>query len=273
MFKISAFSKLSRVSVKTLRYYDELGLLKPAMVDESSGYRYYSAEQLLTVQRIIAFKELGLTLEEIIPLLSEQATSELVIQTLTSKREELEHAIREAQRQRDEIDRRLHRMDKAAEKAEDHPVTLRRIEPQFSASIRDVIPRTHVCLLLDELKQYVNSYGEDADGTLTILWHDCGGEDDTADIEVAVQIARDIPSGGRVKVAHLPGLTLAASLVHDCDPYARSCSSTAELAVWITSNGYRPSETEPVREMYLTADKDMYGRLRKAEVLIPIDIA
>ncbi|MFE0558831.1 MerR family DNA-binding transcriptional regulator [Paenibacillus sp. NPDC058910] len=49
MMKISAFAKVSGISIKTLRYYDELGLLKPAHVDEQSGYRYYSEEQLLTV--------------------------------------------------------------------------------------------------------------------------------------------------------------------------------------------------------------------------------
>ena len=46
MFKIGDFSKISRVPVKTLRYYDELGLLKPVEVDPFSGYRYYAADQL-----------------------------------------------------------------------------------------------------------------------------------------------------------------------------------------------------------------------------------
>ena len=54
MFKIGDFSKLSRVSVKTLRYYDELGLLKPAHVDHFTGYRFYSADQLPQLNRILA---------------------------------------------------------------------------------------------------------------------------------------------------------------------------------------------------------------------------
>src|SRR5690349_13499337 len=63
MFKIGDFSKLSRVSVKTLRYYDELGLLKPAHVDHFTGYRYYSADQLPQLNRILALKDLGFSLE------------------------------------------------------------------------------------------------------------------------------------------------------------------------------------------------------------------
>jgi len=54
MFKIGDFSKLSLVSVKALRYYDELGLLRPARVDEFTGYRYYSASQLGRLHRILA---------------------------------------------------------------------------------------------------------------------------------------------------------------------------------------------------------------------------
>jgi len=65
MFKISEFSKLSRIPLQTLRYYDQIGLLKPAKIDESSGYRYYSAEQLLKINRIVIFKELGFTLQQI----------------------------------------------------------------------------------------------------------------------------------------------------------------------------------------------------------------
>ncbi|CAG5081518.1 Transcriptional regulator, MerR family [Thermobacillus xylanilyticus] len=57
MFKISEFSKISRVSVKTLRYYDQLGLLKPARTDEATGYRYYTAEQLIRLHRILAYLE------------------------------------------------------------------------------------------------------------------------------------------------------------------------------------------------------------------------
>lgn len=52
MFKIGDFSMLSKVPVKTLRYYDQIDLLKPQQIDQDSGYRYYSAEQLLEVNRI-----------------------------------------------------------------------------------------------------------------------------------------------------------------------------------------------------------------------------
>ncbi|ADG05308.1 MerR family transcriptional regulator [Kyrpidia tusciae] len=55
MFKISEFSKIIRVSVKTLRYYDRLGLLRPARTDDVTGYRYYTADQLFRLHRILAY--------------------------------------------------------------------------------------------------------------------------------------------------------------------------------------------------------------------------
>ena len=59
MLKIGEFSRLAQVSPKTLRLYDERGLLKPAWIDRFSGYRYYTLEQLTHLNRILALKDLG----------------------------------------------------------------------------------------------------------------------------------------------------------------------------------------------------------------------
>ncbi|HYM68302.1 MAG TPA: MerR family transcriptional regulator, partial [bacterium] len=65
MIKIGDFSALCRVSVKTLRHYDELGLLTPARVDPATGYRYYAASQLAVLHRILALKDLGFSLGQV----------------------------------------------------------------------------------------------------------------------------------------------------------------------------------------------------------------
>jgi DNA-binding transcriptional MerR regulator len=69
MFRIGEFSKFSRVSVRMLRHYDQLGLLRPAHVDPSSEYRYYTADQLPRLHRIIALQDIGFSLEQIRSLL------------------------------------------------------------------------------------------------------------------------------------------------------------------------------------------------------------
>ena len=71
MIRIGDFSKLSRISVKTLRYYDEMGLLQPVQVDPFTGYRLYEYSQLSDLNRILALKDLGFSLEEIGRLLDD----------------------------------------------------------------------------------------------------------------------------------------------------------------------------------------------------------
>ncbi len=73
-FKIGEFSKLNQVTVKTLRHYEEIGLLVPNQVDEWTGYRYYDVCQLERMNTIRYLKELGFRLEEIRELFDEGQT-------------------------------------------------------------------------------------------------------------------------------------------------------------------------------------------------------
>ncbi|MDR9852101.1 MerR family transcriptional regulator [Paenibacillus sp. VCA1] len=268
---MGTFSKLSRVSVKTLRYYDQRGLLTPDTIDEDSGYRYYSAEQLLVIQRIIDLKNRGFTLEEIKSLLVEDVSPAEVKKSLIAKQLELQQFIEEAQSRLKEINSGLERIKDLDEQPSTVPIVIRNVKSQLVASIRDTIPRSHLCLLLDEIKQYAREHREDDNRSLTVQWHSNDFEEDLIDVEVALPVAKHIPGSDRVNVHFWPELKQAASLVHWCDPYHSSCSGLTELAAWISSNGYRPNEAEPIREIYLTADQDLYGKLRRAELLIPIE--
>lgn len=64
MFRIGEFSKLAKVTVKTIRYYDEVNLLKPIFVDDN-GYRYYKTEQLNDLIEIIELRNLGVSIKEV----------------------------------------------------------------------------------------------------------------------------------------------------------------------------------------------------------------
>jgi DNA-binding transcriptional MerR regulator len=65
MLKIGDFSKISRCTVKTLRYYSDIGLLEPIHIDQFTGYRYYSPSQLLVTAKILRLKSIGFTLQQI----------------------------------------------------------------------------------------------------------------------------------------------------------------------------------------------------------------
>ncbi len=107
MFKIGEFSKLSRVTVKTLRYYDEIGLLKPAEVDRFTSYRYYSVSQLPRLNRILALKDLGLSLDQIGQLLKDDLSPEQIRGMLRLKQAEIRQQVQEEQARLARVEQRL----------------------------------------------------------------------------------------------------------------------------------------------------------------------
>src|SRR5215468_6863542 len=99
MFRVGEFAKLSQVSARMLRHYDELGLVKPARVDSFTGYRYYSTDQLARLNRLRALRDMGLSLEQIGQLLDNDITPEQIKGMLKLKEVELEQKITESQSQ------------------------------------------------------------------------------------------------------------------------------------------------------------------------------
>jgi len=98
MLKISEFAQLSAVTVKTLHHYDNIGLLQPASVDPFSNYRYYTIDQLPRIHRIMALRELGLSLEQIAIMLSDNVTTNEIRGMLALRRAEALQHMREAKR-------------------------------------------------------------------------------------------------------------------------------------------------------------------------------
>lgn len=89
MYKIGVFSKMNRITIKTLRHYDEIGLLKPCYVEEQSGYRFYSAEQLPRLHQILMLKEIGLSLQEIRIAIESGMSTEQMVHMLENKQAEV----------------------------------------------------------------------------------------------------------------------------------------------------------------------------------------
>jgi DNA-binding transcriptional MerR regulator len=111
MFRIGEFSRIARVTIDTLRHYDALGLLKPANVDPFTGYRYYSARQLVSLNRILALKEVGFSLEEIARILQGNPTSAELRGMLKAQLARAEQEAQAAQLRRDRILARLNTLN------------------------------------------------------------------------------------------------------------------------------------------------------------------
>ena len=95
MYQIGEFSKIAQVSGRLLRYYDELDLLKPEHIDDQTGYRYYSATQLPKLNRILALKELGLTLDQIKRMVDDDVSPEELRGMLMMKKSQIEQMLQE----------------------------------------------------------------------------------------------------------------------------------------------------------------------------------
>src|SRR5262245_40813895 len=110
MFRIGEFAQIAQVSGRLLRYYEELGLLDPVHTDPS-GYRYYSAKQLPRLNRILALKELGLTLEQIKPLIDGEVGPDEMRAMLAERRERAAEAVRMEEMRLRQIESRIAQLD------------------------------------------------------------------------------------------------------------------------------------------------------------------
>ena len=99
MFKIGEFSKLSQVSIRMLRHYDKIDLLVPKKTDKFTGYRYYSASQLIVINRIQELKKMGFSLNEIKDILKDYKDDDSFKNALKARKSEIESGIKEMQNQ------------------------------------------------------------------------------------------------------------------------------------------------------------------------------
>lgn len=266
MFKISEFSKLSQISAKTLRYYDQIGLLKPSQIDSINGYRYYSADQLLRVNQIHTLKDLGFTLEQIIPILDQEITADRIRSMLLHKEAEVKSLLEAEQARLWRIQSRLAHLERDYAEVPVFDVSFKQLEPKWIASIREVTSRARVEKLWKELEQYAAQNGLAAPSTWMVLWHQCAECEESVDLEVAIPVASSAPQTERVHVRLLEE-TLAACIVHECHPHGL-CTINSKLGICLEENGYQIRLDLPSREIYVTSTE---SGAYLAEIQMPVE--
>ena len=248
MFKIGEFSKLSHVTVKTLRYYDRIGLLKPAKVDRWTSYRYYSADQLPRLNRVLALKDLGLSLHQIARLLDEPLSPDQIRGMLRLKQVELQEQLEEEQARLARVEQRLRQIEQE-ETMSTQEVAVKKIPSQAVASVRDVIPTlSDIGQLFGEVFAYLGQHRITPAGPPIGIYHDEEFRERDADVEVAVPVTGSIPEGDRMKMRELPAVEQMACIIHQ-GSYETVGGTYGQLMAWIEANGYRMCG--PVREVYV----------------------
>jgi DNA-binding transcriptional MerR regulator len=253
MFRIGEFAQIAQVSGRQLRFYDQLGLLQPAHIGPQTGYRYYSIRQLPRLNSILALKELGLSLEQIAPLLENGISPPELRAMLTMKRAQLEQSLREEESRLRHIESRIAQIDRHGG-FENYDVVVKSIEP---------IPFLSLCCCcedMDEAVRMIRTVAEDGGrqirpalrGKLIVVARN-DRDDDKLDLEVGFSLTR--ASNANVRLAgdlvlscgELPGVETMATIVR-VGTMERHCSF-GMIGMWIEANGYEIAG--PCREVFL----------------------
>lgn len=241
MFAIGEFARHGRVSVRMLHHYDAIGLLEPA-VDRATGYRFYEAGQLSRLNRIVALKNLGFTLQQVGSILDDQVSAAELRGMLILRRAELSEQIAADAARLAQVEARLLAIE--TEVGEPPPVVVKRIaavrvaeltgaaagyEPQFITpvikSLYHELPRR-----LCEASIAITGPG--------VAYYEDAGDAGAITVHAALPIAESADGRPHFRVVDLPELPAAASLIHhgSMDDVLPSIQA---LARWIDANGYR----------------------------------
>lgn len=260
MFKIGEFSRLGQVTVKTLRYYDDMELLKPAHVDRFTGYRYYLTEQLSRLNRILALKDLGLSLEQIAPLMDESLSAEQMRGMLRLKCVELQERVRDEQARLARVEARLRQIEMEGEMPK-YEVVFKKVTAQKVVSIREIAPTVKsVGELFDAVVEAVARDGVKSTGPWIAIYHHEGYREHDLDLEVAVPVdsvfndAIALAGGRQMTVRELPATETMASLLYQGD-YGNIGEAYMAIGNLIGAQGYTCGV--PCREVYLRAPGDV----------------
>ncbi|MFI5262301.1 MAG: MerR family transcriptional regulator [Candidatus Limnocylindrales bacterium] len=246
MFTVGIFARLSGVSAKALRAYDELGLFRPAWVDPDSGYRYYSPAQLPGLRRIVALRDMGMGLGQIGRLVGGRVDLESALRT---RRADLEREHAEAARRLAALD-----ISVAAASSGDPvlDVVVRRL-PEETVATLDLadVPGLDDTAAFDRLEAVIRDLGRRAHRPPGALLGDGTTVGRSSDV-IFVPIRGPIRSTAEIAWRVLPSVRAATLLVKG--PYRRLGQAKRRLDRWIAASGQRISGPTRLRYLQFGAD-------------------
>ncbi|RDG35620.1 MerR family transcriptional regulator [Streptomyces corynorhini] len=259
MLSIGDFARYGCVSVRMLRHYDAIGLLRPAHVDAASGYRFYEAGQLARLNRVIALKDLGFSLQQVRSILDERVNPGELRGMLRLRQADLAAAIAADAARLAQVEARLRTIESEGLMSSDD-VVVKRVPPvrvaELTGTATPFAPEgvgPVIGPLYVELGRRLAAAGVTATGPGVAYYEVLPDVDDTAVVHAGMTVATERRTGLDFAVVDLPEIESAATLVHR-GSMDNLMPSLQTLARWIESNGYR--STGPARELYLECPDD-----------------
>ena len=241
MLKIGEFSKLSRISVRMLRHYDEIGLLKPAEIDRFTDYRYYREDQLPTAGRIVALKDMGFPLADIVRILAVYDDREQLERFFVSRQAELEALAQDTAHKLTLLDAARKRLRK--EENMSYNVTVKTFPERYAATVRMTLPRYEdegvIWGTLTEETCRMRLV-EDDPCLCAVTYLDGEYKEETVEMMAWKTVKGSYPDTEQVKVRTLPAVTVASCTYRGS--YTQITEVYAAVIAWIEANGYEPAD-------------------------------
>lgn len=241
MYSIGEFSKIGQISTKTLRYYDEIGLLCPAFVDRENRYRYYNEEQVERMMFISELKTYDLRLEQIKAILESEDTG-LLEHFLKVRVEQLNSQIEEQIRLKRNIERKIYEIQSGGTRMEQKTgllVEAREFTPVWVMSKAATIEITQIGVVIGSVFEEIFKNGLKPAGPVMTFYMDPEFQAEHANVEVCVPVA---PCDG---IEQIPGVKLLnPGLCAFClyqGAYSRMGVAYAAVMKWIEENQYQIS--------------------------------
>jgi DNA-binding transcriptional MerR regulator len=220
MFSIGEFARHGRISVRMLRHYDSIGLLTPALIEPASGYRFYQAAQLSDLNRIVALKDLGFTLEQVRAIRKEQVTAAELRGMLRLRKAEIEVQIEAETARLARVEARLLTIEDEGRVPVDG-IVVKRLAPVRVAELtgtaasyqpEDISPVIQP--LYRDLWPRLAGAGLTTAGAGLAYYEDSTSRPGAVVVHAGVQVAAEPRDQHGISVADLPEIAIAATIVH-----------------------------------------------------------
>ncbi len=238
MLKIGEFSKLSLISVRMLRYYDELGLLIPKEIDEFTGYRYYSPSQLTLANKINSLKDMGFKVNDILNIIENKSITNIE-DILLKQKNMISDELSKSKHQLLLIENAIKNL-REDDSIMDYNVVLKNLPERYVISVREIISNySQEGKLWERMMPVMESQKvEMANPCYSIaVFHDAEYKENDVDVEIQMAVKNNNYSDSNGVVFKTVPSEKIASVTFK-GSYDNISKANEALANWITDNNY-----------------------------------
>jgi len=238
MFKIGDFSKLTHVSIRMLRYYDEIGIFKPVSVDDFTSYRYYSASQIPTLNKIVSLKSLGFNLSEVKEII-EVTDSKKHIEILKQKKQELSKKIVDDKARLNSLENYIENYNKESIYMK-YDVVIKAVPSIKVVTLRKNIPNYESeGMLWGEFMEKVNKHNVKLSSGCYAKFYEDGYTENNVDVEIGNQVLELQDDVDGLVFKETEEIKLAATLLVSGDYVPNIKNGFNYMAKWLEDNNYK----------------------------------